>query len=73
MQAPCEKDLQWVGVAPIFISDTTEEVMTAKEYRKLVSEIRQRFNLPKWDAAELADLVYFGDMTKEKLFRHLSA
>ena len=47
--------------------------MTAKEYRKLVSEIRQRFNLPKWDAAELADLVYFGDMTKEKLFRHLSA
>ena len=46
--------------------------MTAKEYRKLVSEIRRTFKIPRIDAAEAADLVYFGDMSKEHLFQLLA-
>ena len=47
--------------------------MTAKDYRKLVSEIRRRFKMPRVDAAECADLVWFGDMTKAQLFDLLTS
>ncbi len=46
--------------------------MTAPEYRKLVTRIMKRYRkslkLRRFDAAELADPVYWGEMSEAYLF-----
>lgn len=51
--------------------------MKAGDYRKLVSRIllkyRRPLNLWRLDACELADLVYWGEMTEARVFEHLDS
>ncbi len=46
--------------------------MTAPEYRKLITRIMKRYRQPlklrRFDAAELADNVYWGEMSEALLF-----
>ena len=51
--------------------------MKATEYRKLIGRIMRKYrrplNLWRLDGCELADLVYWGDMTETRLFELLDA
>jgi|TARA_R110001583_G_scaffold12153_2_gene54090 abortive infection bacteriophage resistance protein len=49
--------------------------LKANEYRKLCREIHRKYkkslDLPFWEACDLADSVWFGENSKEKLFELL--
>ena len=51
------------------------ERMKSTEYRKLCREIHRTFGkalqMPFWESCSLADQIYFGRTTKEKLFENL--
>jgi len=49
--------------------------MTAPEYRKLCKEVHAKYgkplNMPYWESCSCVDDVYFGECTKERLFKLL--
>lgn len=49
--------------------------MTAPEYRKLCKEVHAKYgkplNMQYWESCSCVDDVYFGECTKERLFKLL--
>ncbi len=47
--------------------------MTTNNPRNLARRIRREFKMHPVDAREVADLVHWGMLTEDKLFKHLEA